>query len=173
LAVPAHRGSGAGKGGVLVSAPYVEGRFMGIETEKDTGHGSGKFKPGNAYAWKPGQSGSPKGPARGTRHGGRMNALRTLDKMLNKSENMAKLERSLQRKFNRDPVGFFEAFVMPLLPKQAMGMLESGGRVIEWRGMTSVAGDEPPPPMIEPSADDGGGTVLDMEQDGDREEEEG
>jgi hypothetical protein len=52
-------------------------------------------------------------------------------------------------------------------------MLESGGRVIEWRGMTSVAGDEPPPPMIEPSADDGGGTVLDMEQDGDREEEEG
>jgi hypothetical protein len=146
---------------------------MGIETEKDTGHGSGKFKPGNAYAWKPGQSGSPKGPARGTRHGGRMNALRTLDKMLNKSENMAKLERSLQRKFNRDPVGFFGAFVMPLLPKQAMGMLESGGRVIEWRGMTSVAGDEPPPPMIEPSADDGGGTVLDMEQDGDREEEEG
>jgi len=146
---------------------------MGIETEKDTGHGSGKFKPGNPYAWKPGQSGSPKGPARGTKHGGRMNALRTLDKMLNKSENMAKLERSLQRKFNRDPVGFFEAFVMPLLPKQAMGMLESGGRVIEWRGMTSVAGDEPPPPMIEPSADDGGGTVLDMEQDGDREEEEG
>ena len=46
----------------------------------------------------------------------------------------------------------------------------------EWRGMTSVAGDEPPPPMIEPpaaAADDGGGTVLDMEQDGDREEEEG
>lgn len=133
----------------------------------------GRFKPGNAYAWKPGQSGSPKGPARGTKHGGRMNALRTLDKMLNKSENMAKLERSLQRKFNRDPVGFFEAFVMPLLPKQAMGMLESGGRVIEWRGMTSVAGDEPPPPMGEPSADDGGGTVLDMGQDGDLEEEEG
>lgn len=134
----------------------------------------GRFKPGNAYAWKPGQSGSPKGPARGTKHGGRMNALRTLDKMLNRAENMARLERSLQRKFNRDPVGFFETFVMPLLPKQAMGMLESGGRVIEWRGMTSVAGDEPPPPMIEPSAaDDGGGTVLDMEQDGDREEEEG
>ena len=36
------------------------------------------------------------------------------------------------------------------LPKQAMGMLESGGRVIEWRGMTSVAGDEPPPPMMIP-----------------------
>jgi len=101
-----------------------------------------------------------------------MNSLRTLDKLLNKAGNMEKLERSLQRRFNRDPVAFFENFVMPLLPKQAMGMLESGGRVIEWRGMTSVAGDEPPPPMIEP-ADDGGGTVLDMEQDGDREEEEG
>jgi hypothetical protein len=38
--------------------------------------------------------------------------------------------------------------------------------------MTSVAGDEPPPPMMipPPVAD---GAVLDMEQDGDREEDEG
>ena len=119
---------------------------------------AGRFQPGNAYAWKPGQSGSPKGPARGTKHGGRMNALRTLDKLLNRSGNMEKLERSLQRRFNRDPVAFFESFVMPLLPKQAMGVLESGGRVIEWRGMSSVAGDEPPPLAL----DEAGGGSLDM-----------
>ena len=129
---------------------------------------AGRFQPGNAYAWKPGQSGSPKGPARGTKHGGRMNALRTLDKLLNRSGNMEKLERSLQRRFNRDPVAFFESFVMPLLPKQAMGVLESGGRVIEWRGMSSVAGDEPPP-LMAPAEE---GDALDMDQDTGREEEE-
>ena len=128
----------------------------------------GRFRSGNAYAWKPGQSGSPKGPARGTRHGGRMNALRTLDKILNRSENQDKLERALQRRFSKDPVGFFENFVMPLLPKQAMGVLESGGQVIEWRGMSSVAGDEPPPLMA--TAEEG--DALDMDQDTGREEEE-
>jgi len=129
---------------------------------------AGRFQPGNAYAWKPGQSGSPKGPARGTKHGGRMNALRTLDKILNRSENQDKLERALQRRFSKDPVGFFENFVMPLLPKQAMGVLESGGRVIEWRGMSSVAGDEPPP-LMAPAEE---GEALDMDQDTGREEEE-
>ena len=140
---------------------------METEVGKEDGQARGRFKPGNAYAWKPGQSGSPKGPARGTKHGGRMNALRTLDKLLNRSGNMEKLERSLQRRFNRDPVAFFESFVMPLLPKQAMGVLESGGRVIEWRGMSSVAGDEPPP-LMAPAEE---GDALDMDQDTGREEE--
>ena len=141
---------------------------METEVVKDEPQARGGFKPGNAYAWKPGQSGSPKGPARGTRHGGRMNALRTLDKILNRSENQDKLERALQRRFSKDPVGFFENFVMPLLPKQAMGVLESGGRVIEWRGMSSVAGDEPPP-LMAPAED---GDALDMDQDTGREEGE-
>ena len=97
-----------------------------------------------------------------------MNSLRTLDKLLNRSGNIEKLERALQRRFNRDPVAFFENFVMPLLPKQAMGVLESGGRVIEWRGMSSVAGDEPPP-LMAPAEE---GDALDMDQDTGREEEE-
>ena len=147
---------------------------METEVVKDDQQTPWRFKPGNPYAWKPGQSGSPKGPARGTKHGGRMNALRTLDKILNRSGNMEKLERSLQRRFNRDPVAFFESFVMPLLPKQAMGVLESGGRVIEWRGMSSVAGDEPPPaPGLYPVLEERAGEVSPADDGGDEDQYEG
>lgn len=90
------------------------------------------------------------------------------------AQNMAKLERSLLRKFNRDPVEFFETFVMPLLPKQAMGMLESGGRVIEWRGMTSVAGDESPPvPGLYPVLEERAGEVSPADDVGDEDQYEG
>jgi hypothetical protein len=50
--------------------------------------------------------------------GGRMMALHTLDKMMSRAENQEKLLAALQKKFDRDPVDFFQNVVVPLLPKQ-------------------------------------------------------
>lgn len=91
------------------------------------------------YQWKPGQSGNPAGSKKGVL-GGRSAALRELDAMLAKAENLRVLREALEKDFRKNPMRFFKDVVMPLLPKQAVSQLNSGDRVIEWRGLLTVGG---------------------------------
>ena len=36
---------------------------------------------------------------------------------------------------------FFVTIIMPLLPKETQGVLETGDRVIEWKSLVSAAAD--------------------------------
>jgi len=103
------------------------------------------------YQWKPGQSGNPGGPKKGVA-GGRSAALRQLDEMLSRTENLRVLRAALEKDFRKNPMRFFRDVVMPLLPKQAVSQLQSGDRVIEWRGLLTVGGPGSDAGMGEPRA---------------------
>lgn len=107
-----------------------------------------------AFTWKPGQSGNPSGGKKPHGFSGRMQALAVLDRVMGKDKNKAKLERYLQKEFDKAPVEFFKTFVMPLLPKESKGLIEGGGRTVEWRSILDI-GSEPPAVSS--------GPVLDME----------
>ena len=94
--------------------------------------------------FKPGQSGNPAGRTKGA-VGGRTRALLVLDSMLGEERNVERLREALQTMFDKDPAKFFRDIVMPLLPKESVGKLESGDKVIEWRGLLSVCGGDAQP----------------------------
>ena len=96
-----------------------------------------------AYAWKPGQSGNPSGGKKPRGFSGRMQALAVLDKVMGEEKNKAKLERFLQKEFDKAPVEFFKTFVMPLLPKESKGLIEGGGRTVEWRSILDIGSEAP------------------------------
>jgi len=64
--------------------------------------------------WGKGMTGNPNGRP----IGGRMRALRALDDILNEKEVADTIAGALRKKALKDPLEFFMAIIMPLLPKQ-------------------------------------------------------
>ena len=93
------------------------------------------------YMWKKGQSGNPAGAKKGVL-GGRANALKTLDSMMAEAPNVEKLRGAFQEAFDKNPLRFFKDIVMPLLPKESISRLEGGDRVVEWRSLLTVPGED-------------------------------
>ena len=82
--------------------------------------------------------------------GGRTRALNIIDSVLGDEVNLKKMEAALVEALNKKPLWFFVNIVMPLLPKETKGVLESGNHVMEWRslvttGLGSAAGLPVPP----------------------------
>ena len=86
----------------------------------------------------PGASLNPAGRPKGA-VSGRARALELVDKVLTDSANVQSLEKALSKALREKPLWFFVNIVMPLLPKETKGTMESGDRVIEWRSLVSTA----------------------------------
>ena len=92
-------------------------------------HEIGKFQTG--------QSGNPAGRPKGAASG-RTKALGALDRIIGSEENLAALESAMEEALHKRPLWFFINIVMPLLPKEAKGVLDTGGHIVEWRSLVSV-----------------------------------
>lgn len=79
----------------------------------------GKFKKG----FCPNPLGRPKGVL-----SGRMQAVTILDRILANAKNQQIMERRLTEKLRKDPVWFFRALVIPLVPKEQVMKLETAER---------------------------------------------
>ena len=88
-----------------------------------------------------GVSGNPAGRPKGLL-GGRARTLAVLDKVLGEVENLALMEAALAEALRKRPLWFFTNIIMPLLPKETRAALETGDRVIEWRGLVTVGAGE-------------------------------
>ena len=100
--------------------------------------------------FQPGTSGNPAGKRKGA-VSGRARALGALDRIVGSEENMAVLEAAIEETLRKRPLWFFVNVIMPLLPKESRGMLETGDRVVEWRSLLSTYGDG-----AQPKGDGGG-----------------
>ena len=87
-------------------------------------------------AYKPGQSGNPRGRPKGS-YGGRIMALASLDKLVGQKRNQRRLMLELQRLFDKDPVVFFRTMVMPLLPKESKVSVDHDG-IVEWKSLVEA-----------------------------------
>ncbi len=87
-----------------------------------------------------GVSGNPAGRPKGLLTG-RAKALYALDQVVAKDENIELIEAALEKTLKEKPMWFFVNIVMPLLPKETKGVLETGDRVVEWKSLVSVASD--------------------------------
>lgn len=87
-----------------------------------------------------GVSGNPAGRPKGLLTG-RARALYALDQVVAKDENIELIEAALEKTLKEKPMWFFVNIVMPLLPKETKGVLETGDRVVEWKSLVSVAAD--------------------------------
>ena len=87
--------------------------------------------------FQPGVSGNPNGRPKGTA-GGRIQALAALDEMLAKKKNRKTLVQALEQDFIENPVRFFKAIVMPLLPKESKLSFDHEG-VVAWRSLLEGA----------------------------------
>ncbi|HPS09401.1 MAG TPA: hypothetical protein PLG22_17875 [Kiritimatiellia bacterium] len=85
-----------------------------------------------------GVSGNPCGRPKGLLTG-RAKALYALDQVVSKEENIALIEGALEKTLREKPMWFFINVIMPLLPKETKGVLETGDRVIEWQSLVSVS----------------------------------
>ena len=85
-----------------------------------------------------GVSGNPAGRPKGLLTG-RAKALYALDQVVAKEENLALIEGALEKTLREKPMWFFINVIMPLLPKETKGVLETGDRVIEWQSLVSVS----------------------------------
>ena len=101
-----------------------------------------------AQKFKPGQSGNPAGTNKGGVRG-RNAVLLALDVMLAEEKSQKTMINALRADMNRNPVKFFKEIVMPLLPKESRGSLESGDRVIEWRSLLTVCEPAAKPVEVE------------------------
>ena len=69
-------------------------------------------------AFKPGQSGNPKGRKKGSKnHRGLSAVLSMLENLVSEEKNLNKLKKDFQEAFDRNPKKFYYKFIMPLLPK--------------------------------------------------------
>lgn len=84
-----------------------------------------------------GVSGNPVGRPKGVLTG-RAKALYALDQVVAKEENLVLIEQVLEKTLREKPLWFFTNIIMPLLPKETKGVLETGDRVIEWRSLVSA-----------------------------------
>lgn len=87
-----------------------------------------------------GQSGNPAGRPKGILTG-RAKALYALDQVVSREENLGLIEEALETTLREKPLWFFVNIVMPLLPKETKGVLETGDRVIEWKSLVSAAAE--------------------------------
>ncbi len=87
-----------------------------------------------------GVSGNPCGRPKGLLTG-RAKALYALDQVVSKEENIELIEGALEKTLREKPMWFFINVIMPLLPKETKGVLETGDRVIEWKSLVSAAAD--------------------------------
>ena len=85
-----------------------------------------------------GVSGNPVGRPKGLLTG-RAKALYALDQVVAKDENIELIEAALEKTLKEKPMWFFINVIMPLLPKETKGVLETGDRVIEWQSLVSVS----------------------------------
>ena len=85
-----------------------------------------------------GISGNPVGRPKGLLTG-RAKALYALDQVVAKDENIELIEAALEKTLKEKPMWFFVNIIMPLLPKETKGVLETGDRVIEWKSLVSAA----------------------------------
>ena len=85
-----------------------------------------------------GVSGNPAGRPKGLLTG-RAKALHALDQVVAKDENIGFIEAALEKTLKEKPMWFFVNIIMPLLPKETKGELETGDRVIEWKSLVSTA----------------------------------
>lgn len=85
-----------------------------------------------------GVSGNPVGRPKGVLTG-RAKALYALDQVVAKEENLVLIEQVLEKTLREKPLWFFTNIIMPLLPKETKGVLETGDRVIEWKSLISAA----------------------------------
>jgi hypothetical protein len=92
------------------------------------------------YMFKSGKSGNPRGRPKGS-YGGRMLALKKLDKIMARAKNQERLEMAIEEEFLADPMKFFKSVIMPLLPKESKMALDQSG-IIEWRSLLEL--DETP-----------------------------
>ncbi len=83
--------------------------------------------------FKPGQSGNPKGRAKGS-YGGRIQALAVLDRMMADKKRQQALMRSFVKEFDEGPSKFFKNVIAPLLPKEARMQVEHDG-IVMWRNL--------------------------------------
>ena len=96
---------------------------------------TGRFAPGNTV----GLTGRPKGAL-----SGRSQALAVLDKIMAESETQAVLETALREDFAADPVRFFKAMIMPLLPTEQRVKVQNelAGAVV-WKSLLTTFPLEP------------------------------
>jgi hypothetical protein len=71
--------------------------------------------------------------------GGRSLALADLDRLVAVAKNREALRDKMQEAIDKDPLGFFRTYVMPLLPKEGKVEVAHDG-IVEWK---SLLGDEP------------------------------
>ena len=109
--------------------------------------------------FKPGVSGNPAGKPKGS-VSGRQRALSEVDRLLSEDESIECLGNALREALHKKPLWFFINIIMPLLPKEMKGSLESDDRVIEWRGLVTV-GAGTPGVTRKPDAAGGFGVVED------------
>lgn len=75
----------------------------------------------------------------GSKASGRKAALQVLDVMLSDARNLAQLRAAFQVEFDSDPVKFFKAFVMPLLPKDVDVKGTANVHSDTWNGILDFA----------------------------------
>jgi len=85
-----------------------------------------------------GKSGNPRGRPKGS-YGGRIRALAALDAMLAGKRNREVLVKALEKEFRNDPVRFFRAVIMPLLPRESKLEVDRGG-IVRWRSLLEADG---------------------------------
>ena len=89
-------------------------------------------------------SGCQPGPGRPTGSvSGRREALRVLDEMLGDQTNKDTLQAALQAEFTKDPVRFFRAIVMPLLPAETKLSIAQEGGVVKWQSLLDTMPQTP------------------------------
>ena len=88
-----------------------------------------------------GVSGNPVGRPKGLLTG-RAKALYALDQVVAKDENIELIEAALEKTLKEKHMWFFVNIIMPLLPKETKGVLETGDRVIEWKSLVAVGNED-------------------------------
>ena len=76
-----------------------------------------------------GVSGNPAGRPKGLLTG-RAKALYALDQVVSREENIALIEGALEKTLREKPMWFFINVIMPLLPKETKGVLETGDEAV-------------------------------------------
>ena len=103
--------------------------------------------------FKAGVSGNSAGRPRGS-VGGRMLALRSLDKLLSRRKNQEALIAALEAELAENPVRFFKTIVMPLLPTSAKVSVAPTG-LVQWKSLVGISGAAAPAPAA--AVEPGGG----------------
>lgn len=89
-----------------------------------------------------GRSGNPAGRPKGA-PSGRAKAINALDRIVGSEENIKRIEEALEDALRKKPIWFFINSIMPLLPKEAKGVMDVGDHVVEWRSLVSVGAGSP------------------------------